>query len=47
MGWFNYAGPDDADNGLALCALHHRLFDRGVLGLSDSCRLHVSSAYSA
>jgi putative restriction endonuclease len=37
----------DADNGLALCALLHRLFDRGVLGLSDSCRVQVSSAYSA
>ena len=28
-------GADTLDNGLALCVLHHRLFDRGALGLSD------------
>ncbi|MBW2703624.1 MAG: HNH endonuclease [Deltaproteobacteria bacterium] len=26
-------GPDVVPNGLALCALHHKLFDRGALGL--------------
>src|SRR6478672_10825060 len=30
--WFNLGGPDDPDNGLALCSLHHKLFDRGALG---------------
>jgi putative restriction endonuclease len=45
--WFNHEGPDDVDNGLALCALHHQLFDRGVLGLSDAYTVLVSDAYSA
>src|SRR5262249_20965026 len=31
--WFTFDGPDDLDNGLALCVLHHKLFDLGVLGL--------------
>ena len=26
-------GPDDVQNGLALCSLHHRALDRGVIGL--------------
>jgi putative restriction endonuclease len=45
--WFNFGGPDELDNGLALCALHHKLFDRGALGLSDKHRVVVSSAFRA
>jgi putative restriction endonuclease len=45
--WFNFGGPDDLDNGLALCTLHHKLFDRGALGLSDGHRVVVSSAFRA
>jgi putative restriction endonuclease len=45
--WFAHDGPDEADNGLALCVLHHKLFDRGVLGLGLDLRIDVSSAYSA
>jgi putative restriction endonuclease len=45
--WFNFDGPDDLDNGLALCSLHHKLFDRGVLGLSDQLQVQVSSAFRA
>ncbi|WP_457189546.1 phosphorothioated DNA-binding restriction endonuclease [Nocardioides sp. P5_E3] len=45
--WFNHDGPDDPDNGLALCSLHHRLFDRGALGLTAEYRVQVSGAYSA
>jgi putative restriction endonuclease len=45
--WFNLGGPDVADNGLALCALHHKLLDRGALGLSSDCRVQVSTAFSA
>lgn len=45
--WFNFDGPDELDNGLALCALHHKLFDRGVLGLSTSYRVQVSTDYTA
>lgn len=45
--WFNFGGPDDLDNGLALCSLHHKLLDRGVLGLKDPETIEVSSTYSA
>lgn len=45
--WFNHGGPDDPENGLALCTLHHRLFDRGVLGLDDQLGLVVSESFTA
>lgn len=45
--WFNLDGPDSDDNGLALCSLHHKLFDRGALGLTDSHTIQVSGRFSA
>jgi putative restriction endonuclease len=45
--WFNFDGPDDPDKGLALCSLHHKLFDRGALGLSAAYRVQVSEAFRA
>ena len=45
--WFNLGGPDDLDNGMALCSLHHKLFDRGALGLSPELTLLVSPAFTA
>jgi putative restriction endonuclease len=45
--WFSFGGPDDLDNGLALCVLHHKLFDLGVLGLSAALRVQVSAAFTA
>ncbi|MEU4422508.1 phosphorothioated DNA-binding restriction endonuclease [Actinoplanes sp. NPDC024001] len=45
--WFNLGGPDELDNGIALCGLHHKLFDRGVLGLGTDRTIHVSESYSA
>jgi len=45
--WFALDGPDDLDNGLALCALHHKLFDRGVLGVDLDMHIHVSATYTA
>lgn len=45
--WFTHGGPDDLDNGLALCTLHHKLLDRGVLGLDERCRILVSTHFSA
>jgi putative restriction endonuclease len=45
--WFNFGGPDEPDNGLALCSLHHKLFDRGVLGLGDPRTVIVSNRFSA
>lgn len=45
--WFNFGGPDTLDNGLALCSLHHKLLDRGAIGLSDPGTVFVSDAFSA
>lgn len=45
--WFNFGGPDDLDNGLALCSLHHKLLDRGVLGLTGDHRIKISAAFTA
>jgi putative restriction endonuclease len=45
--WFTFDGPDDLDNGLALCVLHHKLFDLGVLGLDLSLRVLVTGAFTA
>lgn len=45
--WFNLGGPDTPDNGLALCSLHHKLFDRGAVGLSRGHRIRVSELFSA
>jgi putative restriction endonuclease len=44
--WHQAGGPDRPENGLALCAIHHKAFDRGAIGISDaltilvSCHLH-------
>jgi putative restriction endonuclease len=45
--WHSQDGPDVVANGLALCALHHALFDLGVLGLTAELRIRVSSLYVA
>jgi putative restriction endonuclease len=45
--WFKLGGPDELDNGLALCSLHHKLFDRGMLGLDEEMGLVVSRRFSA
>ncbi|MFD8479023.1 phosphorothioated DNA-binding restriction endonuclease [Kitasatospora sp. NPDC059673] len=39
-------GPDVVQNGLALCALHHALFDCGVLGLTNRLTVAVSPHYT-
>ena len=33
--WHSQQGPDEITNALALCALHHALFDLGVLGITE------------
>ncbi|AQS68804.1 phosphorothioated DNA-binding restriction endonuclease [Streptomyces pactum] len=43
--WWAFDGPDDVDNGLCLCSLHHKLFDRGVLGVGDGHRVLVSQRF--
>jgi len=44
--WKAYQGPDDPRNGVCLCVLHHRLFDRGVLGISPDLRIKVSQDFN-
>jgi hypothetical protein len=41
--WQSQQGPDEMANALALCALHHALFDLGVLGITEAS----GSAYPA
>ena len=45
--WRSQDGPDVVADGLALCALHHALFDLGVLGLTAELQIRVSSLYVA
>lgn len=40
--WHQAGGPDSEDNGLMLCALHHKLFDRGAFSLMPDCVICVS-----
>ncbi|MCS6954482.1 MAG: HNH endonuclease [Bryobacterales bacterium] len=41
--WRPAGGPDHITNGLALCAVHHRAFDRGALSLDLDYRILVSN----
>jgi putative restriction endonuclease len=45
--WFAFSGPDSLDNGLALCSLHHKLFDLGMLGLDTRLTVMVSARFTA
>ncbi|VXC61218.1 conserved hypothetical protein [Burkholderia sp. 8Y] len=40
--WFQFDGPDVVENGIALCCLHHKLFDIGAFTLGDERRVLVS-----
>jgi len=40
--WHQVGGPDSEENGIALCSMHHKLFDRGVFTLNKSGILLVS-----
>jgi putative restriction endonuclease len=42
--WHTYLGPDHITNGMALCSLHHKLFDRGVFTVNDHLRVVVSES---
>ncbi|GGT22280.1 phosphorothioated DNA-binding restriction endonuclease [Streptomyces purpureus] len=43
--WWAFGGPDDVDNRLCLCSLHHKLFDKGVLGIGDGHHILVSQHF--
>lgn len=40
--WHQARGPDTVDNGIALCTLHHKLFDFGAFTVDDRHRVRVS-----
>lgn len=41
--WRQANGPDTVQNGLALCAIHHKALDRGAIGLTEYLRILVSA----
>lgn len=43
--WWAANGPDDVGNALALCSLHHKLLDRGAIGVGLDYRVAVSSHF--
>jgi putative restriction endonuclease len=43
--WWPFDGPDTVDNGLCLCSFHHKLLDRGVLGITDGHEVAVSAHF--
>ncbi len=40
--WHEAQGPDEVNNGLALCSMHHKLFDRGAFSLTPMLEVQVS-----
>ncbi|MFW8412603.1 HNH endonuclease, partial [Klebsiella pneumoniae] len=42
--WKHHGGPCEIPNGLALCAIHHKAFDKGSIGLDEDMRIQVSPA---
>ncbi|MBD3307269.1 restriction endonuclease [candidate division KSB3 bacterium] len=40
--WKQAGGPDIEVNGLALCVLHHKLFDRGAFTLTENLEIMIS-----
>lgn len=46
--WWHVGGPDTLANGLALCATHHRLYDRGMYTFDPGSKeLVISPRYAA
>jgi len=42
--WRQANGPDDISNGISLCALHHKMLDKGAIHISADLRLFVAEA---
>jgi len=40
--WHQAGGPDIENNGIALCSMHHKLFDRGAFTISGDMKMRVS-----
>ena len=45
--WRSLRGPDNVENGIALCKLHHWAFDKGILGIDDEERICIAHVFSA
>ena len=45
--WWAAGGPDVLSNGVCLCSLHHKLFDRGALGLDTNGIISCQIAFEA
>lgn len=43
--WWAADGPDEVANGLALCSLHHKLLDRGAIGITADHLVAVSAHF--
>jgi putative restriction endonuclease len=44
--WHAHGGPSVTANGLCLCSIHHKLFDKGVLGITGQHRIAVSAHFT-
>ncbi|SFG68732.1 phosphorothioated DNA-binding restriction endonuclease [Neptunomonas qingdaonensis] len=42
--WKQYGGPCDTNNGICLCTLHHRAFDKGAIGFDKDMKIIVSKS---
>ena len=40
--WHCYRGPDEGNNGLALCTVHHHLLDKGAYTIRENMTIEVS-----
>jgi putative restriction endonuclease len=45
--WHAAGGPDDEENGVAACALHHAAFDSGALSIDHERRALVSESFTS
>jgi putative restriction endonuclease len=42
--WKQFYGPCTVDNGLALCSIHHKALDKGVIGLTSEYKIKLSNS---
>jgi len=42
--WHESNGPDEVNNGLSMCSLHHKMFDRGVFTIDKDSRKWIFSS---
>ncbi|CCN68910.1 phosphorothioated DNA-binding restriction endonuclease [Vibrio nigripulchritudo] len=42
--WKQYSGPCEVSNGIALCSIHHKALDRGVITFNSELKVQVSPA---